>query len=115
MNICINGSRTFKDYNKLEEELNKLIPNKDNIQFILGGASGADSLAEQYAIKHNIPYKLFKPDWNLYGKKAGILRNIDMINVSNKLISFWDGQSKGTKHTIEYAQSKLIEVVIIRV
>lgn len=49
----------------------------------------------------------FLPDWNTHSKSAGILRNIDMVNYiinDGTVAAFWDKKSRGTKHTIDYAE-----------
>lgn len=112
--ICVNGSRTFQGYDLLEATLDSLM-GEDQPEFVLGGAFGADKLAEMYAAKRGIPVKIKRPNWDFFGKKAGILRNIEMIDQVDELISFWDGESKGTKHAIDYAESKGKKVTIIKV
>ena len=104
MKIIIAGSRNFNNYNFLENKVNELIKNKkiDITEIVSGKAKGADFLGEKYASLNNISIKVFPADWNLYGKKAGFLRNQEMGNYADILIAFWDGNSKGTKHMIEY-------------
>jgi YspA, cpYpsA-related SLOG family len=113
MNVCINGSRTFHDFNKMLLELAIHLPKSSDLKLILGGAKGADTLAHQYAIMYRIPYKIYPADWNKFGKSAGFKRNEEMIDISDRLISFWDGESNGTKHTIQYAISKNLSVTVI--
>lgn len=108
MKIAIIGSRSFNDYNILEATLNTY-KEQGNIEYSLmvsGGAKGADSLGELYAKNNNIPVKLFIPDWNLHGKKAGFLRNVDIINMADVVFAFWNGVSKGTKHSIDLAEKQ---------
>ena len=78
--IIIAGSRTFDNYELLEESLNEYIAEVfqkkvDSIEIISGTAKGADSLGEKYAIEHNYLIKRFPADWNKYGKSAGYIRN----------------------------------------
>ena len=47
---------------------------------------------------------IFRPDWDRYGKAAGIIRNKDIVENSNMVIAFWDGKSKGTASSIELAK-----------
>jgi tyrosyl-tRNA synthetase len=61
-------------------------------------------LGEKYAKMKNIPIKIYKPDWEKYGKAAGVIRNEDIINYSDRVIAFWDGKSKGTKNSIDHAR-----------
>ncbi len=110
MKLAIVGSRTFDDVRLFIES----IPEKSEIEMIIsGGANGADLYAEKYAEIENIPLKIFKPQWDVYGKKAGMLRNSDIVNECDKLIAFWDGKSKGTLDSITKAktQDKLLKIV----
>lgn len=110
MNLAIIGSRTFNDYELLKNEVDKYL--EDITCIISGGARGADSLGERYAKEHNIPIKIFYANWNLHGNKAGYLRNIDIIENAHIVIAFWDGTSKGTKHSIDLATSKNKNLII---
>lgn len=105
MKITIVGSRNFKDYFSLEKFiLNCLKNNLIKVDSIVsGGAIGADSLAEQFAINNGLKEKLiiYRPDWNKYGKSAGYRRNIDIIKNSDIVFAFWDGYSKGTLSSIK--------------
>ena len=83
--------------------MDKVLSNHEAITLISGGARGADSLAEAYAVARKIPIKVMHADWNKYGKSAGYRRNEEMHKELSKFenrgcILFWDGQSKGTKH-----------------
>lgn len=111
MNLSVIGSRTFNNYQLLEEEI---LYHQLNIgKIISGGAKGADTLAEIFAKKHDIETLILKPEWNLYGKSAGYKRNVDIINKCDICIAFWDGESKGTKHSIDIANN-LKKPLIIR-
>jgi hypothetical protein len=111
MKVAVIGSRDFNDYEEVKQTLLTI-----NITLLVsGGAKGADSLGERYAKEHNIETKIFLPDWDKYGKKAGFLRNTDIINEAELIIAFWDGQSKGTKDSIDKAEKKGKKVVIIKI
>lgn len=109
MKIAVIGSRTFNNYELVEKVLDSF-PNIDLI--VSGGAKGADYLGEKYAYFHNIKKLIFKPEWDKYGKKAGIIRNKDIIDNADIIIAFWDGKSTGTKHSIEYAKKKNKKLII---
>jgi hypothetical protein len=54
----------------------------DQYQFtvlLCGMARGADSLAYHYAGSHGVPVEKFPADWKRYGKRAGMLRNMQML------------------------------------
>ena len=100
--LSIVGSRTFNDYETLKEIVNKVLSenNYDIMEIVSGGAKGADSLAERYANENNIHLTVYKADWEKYGKRAGFIRNVDIIKHCNICIAFWDGESRGTLHDI---------------
>lgn len=75
-------------------------------QIISGGAKGADTLAEKFAIENEIPIKKHLPDWDLYGKRAGFIRNKLIIDDANIVMAFWNGKSKGTQHSINLAEEQ---------
>lgn len=101
MKVAVVGSRSFTDYELLKKTLDELYPNITRI--VSGGAKGADSLSEQYAKEEGIPTQIFKPDWEKHGKAAGFIRNRDIVENSDMVIAFHDGQSKGTANSIELA------------
>ena len=109
MKVAVIGSRTFNDYDKLNETLKKY-----EISLVVsGGAKGADSLGEQYAKENKIPTMIFLPDWKRHGRAAGMIRNTDIIEAAEMVIAFWDGTSKGTKDSILKADKLGKKVVII--
>lgn len=102
MKVAIIGSREFNDYELLCNSLEKV---KDKITLIIsGGARGADSLAERFASENNIKTLIYKPDWDKFGKRAGFLRNKDIIAAADIIVAFWDGASKGTESGINLAE-----------
>jgi hypothetical protein len=101
MKLAIVGSRTFADYFLLWKTLQGI---QDVSLVVSGGAQGADTLAERWAKNNNIPVKVFLPEWDVYGKSAGFIRNELIINEADMVLAFWDGVSKGTKHSIDLAE-----------
>lgn len=129
--IIIAGSRTFTDYTKMRTEALRAIReafnkiDKNDVTIISGGARGADALGERFAKEFNLNCHIINADWDKYGKRAGYLRNEQMAefartvddgynNVNSMLIAFWDGTSPGTKHMIEIAKNKKMNVVVVR-
>lgn len=106
--LAVVGSRTFDEYNFLESTLDWF----DISRIISGGAKGADALAAKYAANRNISLKEIKPNWNLYGKSAGYKRNVLIVDDCDELVAFWDGISRGTKHSIDIItdQSKPVHI-----
>lgn len=100
---AIVGSRTFNDYDKLCSVLDwiKSYMGYSFDVIISGGAKGADSLAEQYAKDNNITLSVHPANWKKYGKRAGFLRNKEIIKNTEICVAFWNGISKGTADDIE--------------
>ena len=113
MKLAIIGSRNFNDYKLLCKSLE---PYKSKITLVVsGGAKGADSLGEQWAKENNIEILIFLPDWNKFGKKAGFIRNEDIIKNCDCCIAFWDGESRGTAHSISLCENYNKPLKIIKI
>lgn len=83
-------------------------------QLILGGANGPDEFAREWAAHTDVDHLVLYPRWTQQGKQAGILRNLRMLDEQPDLvIAFWDGTSRGTKHTIDEARRRGIPVEVI--
>ncbi len=103
MKTVIAGSRTITDYNELLKAIKKISWKITKV--VSGGARGVDKLGERYAKENNIPLQIYSPNWNEYGKRAGIIRNLKMVEENEALLAVWNGYSSGTRHTIGFAQN----------
>jgi len=110
--IIIAGGRDFDDYFMVELAMSKVAAVGDEV--VSGNALGADRLGEEYAAKEGHEVKIFMPNWNKYGKKAGMMRNHDMAVYADVLIAFWDGESNGTRNMIQQALSNGLELHVYR-
>lgn len=99
MKTIVAGSRDISDHSLVWPHLDK--HESEITEVVSGGARGVDSWGEIWAEASHIPYVQFLPDWNKYGKAAGMLRNKEMAEYADALIAIWDGESKGTKHMID--------------
>lgn len=105
MRLAVIGSRDFNDYVVLSCYLDTFRKECGDIDLIVsGGARGADTLAERYAKEHGIETLIFPAEWKKYGKRAGYIRNEDIIKNCDIVIAFWDGKSRGTKHSLDLAE-----------
>ena len=77
-------------------------------------ARGADRLGERYAKERGYKVIYFPADWDIDGRSAGFKRNVKMAEYADALVAFWDGKSSGTKHMIETAQGKGLDVRVKR-
>ena len=133
LSLIIAGSRTFNDYGFFRDKCDFYLKNylvfdiKDHkynpkIEIISGCARGPDEMGIIYAAHKFIKVKEFKPDWDQFGKRAGILRNIEMKDYAIRngienagLLCFWNYKSTGSKHMIDIAEKAGMNVRIIRI
>ena len=113
MKIAIIGSRNFTNYKLLQEILEQYQPKITLV--VSGAAKGADSLGEKWALENNIQTLIFPADWNQYGKIAGFIRNEDIIKNCDCCVAFWDGESKGTKHSLSLCKKYNKPVKIVQI
>jgi hypothetical protein len=107
ISLAVIGSRDFNDYKFLQDSILKFEEENgcDIIEIVSGGAPGADTLAEKFADENNLRKRIFPADWERFGKQAGYLRNVDIVNHADHILAFWDQQSPGTKHSIDLAHA----------
>lgn len=84
-----------------------------------GGATGADTVAANWAESEGIPTECFPADWNEHGRKAGPIRNGAMLRAAKaeaeftgvpvKLFAF-DGGA-GTADCMRQAKALSIEII----
>lgn len=103
MKIAIIGSRNPGDIN-FALELEKRINIQDGDAIISGGANGIDSLAADYAKGRNLQLVEYRPDYAQYGRGATFIRNRQIIENADMVVAFWNGESRGTKYSIDYAK-----------
>lgn len=113
MKLLIAGSRSIMSYAQVEKYVDLFFGGFID-EVVSGTARGADQLGEKYAKKHKIKIKRFPADWDLYGPRAGYLRNVKMANYCDAAIIFWDGKSPGSENMIEILKEKGIPYKVVR-
>ena len=131
MRIAIVGSRGFLDPDLVVDFVDRL---PDNTVVITGGAKGVDKIAEAAARRRGLEIVIYPAEWNnfnlslnrekkskypcrgKYNAVAGLVRNKTIVNDCDEVVAFWDGKSRGTEFTIEYAkdQKKPVKVIILK-
>lgn len=72
---------------------------------VSGGTLGVDDTAVSEAKLCGLATTVYLPEWAKYGKSAGFKRNVLIVNDADVVVAFWDGRSKGTKHSMDLAVS----------
>ncbi|MGD9590818.1 MAG: SLOG family protein [Pyrinomonadaceae bacterium] len=109
MKVLVCGGREFHNYEVVREVLCDTLLCADSPVVIHGGARGADALAERWCQEHKVHSAVVKPDWDYYGKMAGILRNEAMLALGPDLVIAFRG-GKGTAHMVKIAKKAGIPV-----
>jgi predicted Rossmann fold nucleotide-binding protein DprA/Smf involved in DNA uptake len=102
MKLLIAGSRNIPLSLPQLDSWILAIPTKVT-EVVSGGAKGVDLVGEAWAKTKGVPVRQFLPDWSL-GKKAGPIRNKLMVDYADGALIVWDGESRGTKSTIDYLE-----------
>lgn len=110
MKAIVCGGRDYLNKIFIFKELDKL-----NVTCIVtGGATGADQIAEDYAIYKNIKLIVHRAKWSEHGKAAGPIRNKKMLTEENPDIVIAFPGGRGTADMISQAKNfgvKVLEIV----
>jgi|SRR5688572_7736825 len=113
MKIGIVGSRYFTDYDAFRVIL-KYYRNKFEFDMIVsGGATGVDELAYKYAVQCGITFVCHPPKLSEGIPTAYHRRNLKIVGMSEIIIAFPLGESRGTRHTISLAKRLNKELYIV--
>ncbi|MEE0945525.1 MAG: DUF2493 domain-containing protein [Acutalibacteraceae bacterium] len=105
--VVIAGCRDYSNYKEAKVYIDFCLSNirkQYDIVILSGCASGADAIGERYAKENGFKVEKYPADWERYGKSAGPKRNKQMAEITDYVICFWDGESRGTRSMIEFAK-----------
>lgn len=114
MKVLVTGDRNWNRMDIIERELRKL--SKDTI-IIHGTARGADTIAKFVAERLGMVVRPFKPEWHIYGRAAGPIRNQKMLDEGKPdlVLAFHENldESVGTKDMVTRARKAGLKVILI--
>lgn len=58
---------------------------------------------------------IIRPNYKLYGRGGAIIRNKEIVEIADEVLAFWDGKSKGTKSTIDFALKSKKPVTVVEI
>jgi hypothetical protein len=107
----VTGGRNFRDQGLFNFTMQCLVDYRGTPSLIIhGGATGADAMANSWAIKNNIQVRRVKANWIKHGLAAGPIRNQEMIDVwKPSLVIAFPGQM-GTLDMTRRAKAAGIEI-----
>jgi len=79
---------------------------------VSGGAKGVDSWGEAAARERGLKVQVFHADWQALGRKAGPIRNRQIVMASDRIVAFWNGHSRGTLNTLVQAHEAGLPIEI---
>lgn len=79
---------------------------------VSGGARGIDTEAHHAAKRRGLNVQIHYPNWER-GKGAGLARNRAVVHASDVVTAFWDGVSRGTRHTIGAALDMGKPIIVV--
>jgi hypothetical protein len=113
MRVLICGSRDFFDAKAINNVISKL---KAGDVVIQGKAPGADTTAENLAeARGDLEVQSFPAEWHKYGKRAGPIRNQQMLDEGKPDVVFaFYTDKKGSKGTADMVRrSKKAGIVVV--
>jgi hypothetical protein len=125
MRILITGSREWDDpdavINAIENEYHchehPAHECPEGLMTIVHGhcPTGADHMADWWARSSGYEIERHPADWNTHGKRAGFIRNSEMVNLgADVCLAFIKNESKGATMTAKLAEKAGIPVKIWR-
>ena len=107
MKVAVIGSRSLT-----VPDLGKYLP-PETTEIVSGGASGVDTSAQEYAIANNIKLTEFLPEYDKFGRRAPLKRNLLIIEYADLTLAFWDGKSHGTRFVIDKCLELGINIKVV--
>jgi hypothetical protein len=92
MRVIVSGGRDYTNINSVFQNLDWLDKTYGVEVLIQGGATGADYLAKTWAYERGKLCIEYKADWKTLGRRAGPVRNQQMLDEANPdLVVFFPG------------------------
>ncbi len=119
MRLLVCGDRNWDEPERVEDAILFTWAEYDHSEYFLvisGGARGADTHAREACEKHGITFLEFPAEWDKHGRKAGPIRNQQMIDEGEPMqaLAFHHdlAKSKGTKDMVRRLNLNNIPVAI---
>jgi hypothetical protein len=99
--VAIVGSRHFPEMERVRDYVMAL---PAGTTVVTGGASGVDAAAGDAARERSLGLLQLRPRFEeTTDPGASGRRNQELVDAADILVAFWDGQSSGTRRTVDRA------------
>ena len=112
MKVLVCGGRDYADRDYLWRYLSALHQGRQITEIVHGSATGADTLAGEWAKCNSIKVTAVPADWKGKGKAAGYLRNKEMLGLKPDLVVAFPG-GRGTENMVRLSQNAGVPTVVI--
>ncbi len=109
MRVLVTGGRNYSDKQHLFSTLSDIHLGSGITHLIHGDATGADTLASEWAAEHRVTTKAMAADWVAFGKAAGPIRNSEMLKEKPDLVIAFPG-GVGTRNMVKQASDSGVKV-----
>lgn len=103
--ILVCGGRNFNDTTHLHKTLDDILAHYGELVMISGGAPGADYQAHGWAASRGVYSATMPAYWGTQGKKAGVLRNRAMLQLSQPQLVVGFKGGPGTADMLRQARA----------
>lgn len=108
MKTAVVGSKSVTDFQIIKDVINKPI----NLfewkitEIVIGGVDYCDLGAALWARQNKVPIRIFQPNWKQWGKRAGLMRNIEIVNYADAIIILCEEDVEAFRNLINMAREK---------
>ena len=98
MKLIVAGSRGIKDIDRVRLEIARVERTFGGFELVCGMAQGVDLIARKLALRAGLTVHEYPAEWNLWGKRAGFIRNYRMALDADVALVLILNRSKGATH-----------------
>lgn len=110
MRVVVTGGRDFTDEDFIWKSLSHVHLKTPITLLIQGHARGVDLICRAWAVHHQVPTQDCPADWDRLGKRAGFVRNQEMIDLHAPELGIVFPGGKGTADMVKRIRAASIRV-----
>jgi len=108
MKTAVIGSKSVTDFQIIKDIINKPINLLEwkITEIVIGGVDYCDLGAALWARQNKIPIRIFQPNWKQWGKRAGLMRNIEIVSYADAIIILCEEDVEAFRNLIKMAREQ---------